>query len=106
MPTTLRVGDMSCDGCEDIVQTALEEVSGVESASTDHETGTAVVDGEPEIEDLIDAVDYSGYSAELVSEEDTSPDETDAETEEVEEAEEGDEGDEVEEKTADDKDEE
>lgn len=67
MPTTLRVGDMSCDGCEDIVQTSLEEVSGVESASADHEAGTAVVEGDPALEDLIDAVDHAGYSAETVS---------------------------------------
>ena len=65
MPITLRVEDMSCDGCEDIVETALEEVTGVESASADQESATAVISGEAEVEDLIDAVDHAGYSAEL-----------------------------------------
>ena len=70
MSITLRVPDMSCDGCEDIVQTALEEVSGVESATADHEAGTAVVEGDAPTSDLVDAVDYAGYSAEEASESD------------------------------------
>ena len=64
MSITLHVEEMSCDGCEDIVETALEEVSGVESASADHEASTVVVEGDASVEDLIDAVDYAGYSAE------------------------------------------
>ena len=65
MSTTLQVDDMSCDGCEDIVETALEEVSGVESAEADHEAGTAVVEGTAEHTALTDAVDHAGYSAEV-----------------------------------------
>ncbi|MDR5657073.1 heavy-metal-associated domain-containing protein [Halodesulfurarchaeum sp. HSR-GB] len=65
MSITLRVEDMSCDGCEDIVETALEEVSGVEEASADHEANTAVVEGDADVEDLLDAVDYAGYTAEF-----------------------------------------
>ncbi|AOW80338.1 heavy metal transport/detoxification protein [Halodesulfurarchaeum formicicum] len=71
MSITLRVEDMSCDGCEDIVETALEEVSGVEEASADHEANTAVVEGDADVEDLLDAVDYAGYSAEFQPEDET-----------------------------------
>ena len=82
MPTTLRVEDMSCDGCEDIVETALEEVTGVESASADQETSTAVIEGDAEVDDLLDAVDYAGYSAELQPESGAEPEaSTDADAE-------------------------
>jgi copper chaperone CopZ len=81
MPITLAVADMSCDGCEDIIETALEEVRGVESASADHEDGTAVVEGDPEIQDLLDAVEYAGYSAEESADaSDTTAAESTAET--------------------------
>ncbi|MDZ7850972.1 MAG: heavy-metal-associated domain-containing protein [Halodesulfurarchaeum sp.] len=72
MPTTLRVPDMSCDGCEDIVQTALEAVSGVESATADQEAGTAVVEGGASTSDLLEAVDHAGYAAEEIAESDTT----------------------------------
>lgn len=85
MSTTLRVPDMSCDGCEDIVQTALEEVSGVESATADHDAGTAVVEGDAAASDLVDAVDYAGYSAEEVSESDAEPADSSVEPDENEE---------------------
>ena len=64
MSVTLHVEDMSCEGCEDIVENALEEVSSVESAEADEEAGTAVVEGDADLQDLLDAVDYAGYSAE------------------------------------------
>lgn len=76
MPTTLRVADMSCDGCEDIVETALEDVTGVESASADQEAGTVVVEGDAAVEDLLDAVDYAGYSAEIEPATESETDET------------------------------
>ena len=82
MPTTLRVPDMSCDGCEDIVQTALEEVSGVESATADHEDGTAVVEGDANEQDLLDAVEYAGYSVESGTNDSTSESSVDTEDEE------------------------
>lgn len=80
MSTTLRVDDMSCDGCEDIVETALEEVNGVESAVADNEAGTVVVEGDADLEDLTDAVDYAGYSAEVAEETDGSTAGEEAET--------------------------
>ncbi|MFB6085768.1 MAG: heavy-metal-associated domain-containing protein [Halodesulfurarchaeum sp.] len=83
MSSTLRVPDMSCDGCEDIVQNALEEVTGVESANADHEAGTVDVEGDAATGDLIDAVDYAGYSVEGESE--PAAEESEATTEETEE---------------------
>jgi copper chaperone len=67
MSITLRVDDMSCDGCEDIVEDALEEVSGVESVEADEEAGTANVEGDAELSALQDAVDHAGYEAEIES---------------------------------------
>ena len=65
MSTTLRVDDMSCEGCEDIVENALEEISGVESADADHEESLVAVDGDASTGDLIEAVDHAGYTAEI-----------------------------------------
>jgi copper chaperone CopZ len=67
MSITLRVDDMSCEGCEDIVEGALEEVSGVESVEADEEAGTAVVEGDADLSALQDAVDHAGYEAEVES---------------------------------------
>ncbi len=78
MATTLRVTDMSCEGCEDIVVDALEEVAGVESATADHEANVAEVDGDADVTDLIDAVDYAGYSAEAIPDEEATDDTDDA----------------------------
>jgi copper chaperone CopZ len=72
MSITLRVEDMSCEGCEDILENALEEVSAVQSADADEEAGTVVVDGDPDVQDLLDAVDYAGYSAEPASDGDAA----------------------------------
>ena len=64
MSVTLHVEDMSCEGCEDIVENALEELSNVESAEADEDAGTVVVEGDADRQDLLDAVDYAGYTAE------------------------------------------
>lgn len=77
MATTLRVTDMSCEGCEDIVVDALEEVAGVESATADHEANVAEVEGDAEVTDLVDAVDYAGYNAEAVPDDASQTEETD-----------------------------
>jgi copper chaperone CopZ len=60
---TLSVEGMSCDGCEEIVVDSLEEVHGVESATADHENDTATVEGDAAVDDLVEAVDFAGYSA-------------------------------------------
>ncbi|MFW6457799.1 MAG: heavy-metal-associated domain-containing protein [Halodesulfurarchaeum sp.] len=73
MSVTLRVEDMSCEGCENIVENALEEVYGVESADANRESGTVEVEGDVETPDLLDAIDYAGYSGEVFDDEDDEP---------------------------------
>jgi copper chaperone CopZ len=64
MGTTLRVTGMTCEGCADIVETALEMADGVESATADHETGEATVDGDASEATLLEKVALAGYQAE------------------------------------------
>jgi|GEM_PF-441972 len=104
MATTISVTGMSCDGCEDIVEGALEDVSGVESAEADQHENTATVEGDADVDDLIEAVDTAGYEgapgagsdAEEADEEEAEAEEAD---EDEEEAEADDESEEAEEET-------
>jgi copper chaperone len=61
--TTLTVHGMSCDGCEDIVETALEEVAGVETATADRDEDTAEIEGDADHGALLDAIEFAGYEA-------------------------------------------
>ncbi|WP_224450005.1 heavy-metal-associated domain-containing protein [Haloprofundus salilacus] len=63
MTTTLTVEGMSCDGCEQSVVAALESVGGVKSATADHESNTANVEGDADPLDLVVAVNDAGYEA-------------------------------------------
>lgn len=63
MATEITVEEMTCEGCEDIVEDALENVSGVESAEADRESDVATVEGDAETDDLVEAVDMAGYRA-------------------------------------------
>jgi copper chaperone CopZ len=54
---------MSCGGCEETVEDALREVSGVESATADRETDSATVEGDADPDALVAAVENAGYSA-------------------------------------------
>ncbi|NHN40385.1 heavy-metal-associated domain-containing protein [Halorubellus sp. JP-L1] len=64
MSTTLRVTGMTCDGCEDIVETALEMADGVDTATADQEAQEATVEGDASVETLIEKVRLAGYEAE------------------------------------------
>lgn len=64
MSKTLSIDGMGCDGCEDIVESALGDVSGVSDVEADHETGEATVEGDAETEELLRSVELAGYSAE------------------------------------------
>lgn len=59
----LTVDGMSCTDCEASVEEALEGLTGVESATADHETDTATADGEVDPLDAIVAVEDAGYEA-------------------------------------------
>lgn len=65
MTTTLSVDGMGCEGCEDIVENALTSVAGVEDASADRDDGAATVEGGADATELLEAVEYAGYEAEL-----------------------------------------
>lgn len=63
MATEITVEDMTCEGCEDIVVDALEGVPGVDSAEADRENDVVTVEGDADVDDLVEAVDMAGYSA-------------------------------------------
>jgi copper chaperone CopZ len=63
MATTLTVDGMTCEGCEEVVENALNDVSGVESAEADREEGSATIEGDADTEKLVEAVDFAGYEA-------------------------------------------
>jgi len=62
MTTTITVEGMSCDHCEQTVEEALEEVSGVTSVTVDRESEQASVEGEAEVTALVEAVEGAGYT--------------------------------------------
>jgi copper chaperone CopZ len=62
--TTITVHDMIWDGCEESGKGALEEFAGVESVTDDREAGTADIEGEADVDALVEAVDFAGYEAE------------------------------------------
>jgi len=62
---TLAVGGMTCTGCEDRIEKALDSVTGVESVTADHESGIvavviddALVSG-PDVRSTIEKLGYS-----------------------------------------------
>ena len=59
--TTIGVTGMACTGCEATVESALEELSGVEAATADHEAGTVEIVGDPDEDELAVAVETAGY---------------------------------------------
>jgi copper chaperone len=63
MTMEITVDDMTCEGCEDIVEAAAEGVGGVESAEADRESDALTVEGDPDPDDVVEAVDMAGYSA-------------------------------------------
>lgn len=63
MTVELVVRDMTCEGCERIVESALTDVDGVEDADADRTSGSATVEGDVEADDLVQAVEMAGYGA-------------------------------------------
>ncbi|MFB6133129.1 MAG: heavy-metal-associated domain-containing protein [Halanaeroarchaeum sp.] len=62
MSITVTVTDMSCDGCEDIVEGAVADVSGVESVEADRSTDTVTVEGDADVDAILRAIDFAGYT--------------------------------------------
>lgn len=65
MSITVTVTDMSCDGCEDIVEGAVADVAGVESVEADRETETVTVEGDAKEDAVVEAIDFAGYTPSL-----------------------------------------
>lgn len=63
MSQTITVEGMSCEHCEQTVENALEEVSGVAGATADRATASATIEGSAEPTALIAAVEEVGYDA-------------------------------------------
>lgn len=63
MSTTIRVRGMSCEGCEETVREALEDVDGVIGARADSEKNLATAEGDPDPDELVAAVEDAGYEA-------------------------------------------
>lgn len=63
----IKVSGMTCPHCEMTVRKALSNVEGVTRVVTvDRILSEAIVEGNPELSALIDAVKKSGYQAEFV----------------------------------------
>ncbi|MDG5777149.1 heavy metal-associated domain-containing protein [Haloarculaceae archaeon H-GB2-1] len=63
MSTIITVEGMTCGHCEQTVEEALQEVSGVTDATADREAKQASVDGDAEPTVLVQAVEDAGYTA-------------------------------------------
>ncbi len=63
MSKEFKVKGMSCTNCEETVEQSLENIEEIKSAMADHETDTVIVEGDPEVTDLIKAVEDVGYTA-------------------------------------------
>lgn len=63
MSETITVTGMTCEHCEQTVEEALEDVSGVTAVTADREAETVTVEGDADKQALVDAVDEAGYKA-------------------------------------------
>lgn len=63
MSRQITVTGMSCEGCEQNVEDALEDLPGVTAAEADHESETATVEGDADDDALVQAVEDAGYEA-------------------------------------------
>lgn len=63
MDQEITVEGMTCEHCEGTVEDALEDISGVSTASADRESNSVSVEGTADPDALIDAVEGAGYEA-------------------------------------------
>ncbi|WP_435120017.1 heavy-metal-associated domain-containing protein [Halolamina sp. C58] len=61
MGIQITVKGMTCDGCEQTVQEALEGVAGVEDTTADRTSDLVTIDGDAALDDLRQAVEDAGY---------------------------------------------
>lgn len=63
MSTTITVEGMTCGHCEQKVEDALREVSGVTDATADQDAEQVSVEGDADVPALVQAVEEAGYTA-------------------------------------------
>lgn len=63
MTTTVTVDDMSCEGCEEVVEKAVTFLDGVESVTADRSTGTVEIEGDVTADDAVEKIELAGYRA-------------------------------------------
>jgi len=63
MPTEITVEGMTCEGCEEVVEEALEMADGVETAEADRYEDVATVEGDTDVDELVEKVEMAGYEA-------------------------------------------
>jgi copper chaperone len=63
MTTTITVEGMTCGHCEQTVEEALRDVSGVTDATADRDAEQASVEGDTDTTALVQAVEDAGYTA-------------------------------------------
>lgn len=63
LSTTLTVEGMSCSHCEQTIEEAIEALAGVKNAEAGREAERVTVDGDASPEQLVAAVEDSGYNA-------------------------------------------
>ena len=67
MPLELTVTGMTCPGCEDVVEKAIEMADGVESADADRYEDRVVVEARDDVDPtvLTNKVVLAGYTADV-----------------------------------------
>jgi copper chaperone len=65
MSREITITGMSCGHCEQSVVEALEALDGIDSATADRTTDSAMVVGTADSAALLDAVESAGYEATL-----------------------------------------
>jgi copper chaperone CopZ len=63
MAIELEVDGMTCQGCEEVVEKALEMADGAEEASADRYESVAKIEGDADPETLVSKVEMAGYEA-------------------------------------------
>lgn len=63
MVRTITVEGMTCEHCEQKVVDALEGVPGVSDAVADRAVDSATIEGEADLDALLEAVENAGYQA-------------------------------------------
>ncbi len=63
MSQQLTVTGMNCGGCESTVESAVNDLEGVESVTADNETDSVVIEGDVETAAVVEAIEDAGFDA-------------------------------------------